>query len=176
MAGKIYDVAPVPDTNIQIGLLLAMLDDNTEDWREELGAIPDEAVIWQPVPNGHNIGAITLHIADVEAFWLHEIAAGHVRSEEEIQRLLSVETQQYDGVWPTPPQKPLTWYFEQHDEIRNRSRQYVSSLSDPEETRLRPGRDNRYTIRWLLHHVITHEAYHGGQAVLLAMQWNARAS
>ena len=32
----------------------------------------------------------------------------------------------------------------------------------------RPG-EVEFTLRWLLHHVITHEAYHGGQAVLLSI-------
>jgi len=29
--------------------------------------------------------------------------------------------------------------------------------------------------RWLLYHVLTHAAYHGGQAVLLALQHKRRA-
>jgi len=161
------DVLPVPSADVQIGLLRAMLDDGTRDWREELGAVSDETVLWQPFPGGHSIGALILHIADVEAYWLHQIGAGQARSEEELTRLLSQETQQYEGVWPVPPREPLSWFLAQHDEIRARTRQIVSAWDDPAHVRSRE--DTEFTRRWLLHHVLTHEAYHGGQAVLLSI-------
>ena len=161
------DVLPVPSADVQIGLLRAMLDDGTRDWREELGAVSDETVLWQPFPGGHSIGALILHIADVEAHWLHQIGAGQARSEEELTRLLSQETQQYEGVWPVPPREPLSWFLAQHDEIRARTRQIVSAWDDPAHVRSRE--DTEFTRRWLLHHVLTHEAYHGGQAVLLSI-------
>ena len=161
------DVLPVPSADVQIGLLRAMLDEGTRDWREELGAVSDETVLWQPFPGGHSIGALILHIADVEAYWLHQIGAGQARSEEELTRLLSQETQQYEGVWPVPPREPLSWFLAQHDEIRARTRQIVSAWDDPAHVRSRE--DTEFTRRWLLHHVLTHEAYHGGQAVLLSI-------
>ncbi len=161
------DVAPMPGVDVQIGLLLAMLEDGTKEWREELGAVSDEAVLWQPFPGSHSIGALMLHIADVEAHWLHEVGAGQTRSEEELSRLLFKETQQYQLTWPTPPAQPLSWYFAQQDEVRARTRQAVAKLYNPELTRRR-GTDE-FSVRWLLHHVITHEAYHGGQAVLLSI-------
>ena len=164
---KRVDVLPVPGADVQIGLLLAMLDDGTNEWREELGVVSEEAVLWQPFPGGYSIGALILHIADVEASWLHQVGAGQVRSEEELARLLSKETQQYEGVWPVPPPEPLSWFLAQHDEIRARTRRIVSAWDDPALTR--PRDDAEFTRRWLLHHVLTHEAYHGGQAVLLSI-------
>jgi uncharacterized damage-inducible protein DinB len=161
------DVAPVAGLDVQTGLLLAMLDDNTADWRGELGEVSDDAVLWQPFPHAHSIGALILHIADVEANWLHEIGAGQTRSEEELSRLLSQETQQYQIIWPTPPAHPLSWFLAQHNEIRARTRQIVSAWDDP--ALVRPAHNVEFTRRWLLHHVLTHEAYHGGQAVLLSI-------
>lgn len=164
---KRMDVPPVPGADVQIGLLLAMLGDGTKDWREELGEVSKEMVLWQPFPHAHSIGALILHIADVEAYWLHQIGAGQARSEEELARLLSEETQQYDLSWPRPPAQPLSWFFAQHDEIRARTRQIVATWDDPAHAR--PREDAEFTRRWLLHHVLTHEAYHGGQAVLLSI-------
>ena len=166
------DVLPSATADIQIGLLLAMLDDATNEWRKELGAVSEEAVVWQPFPGGHSIGGIILHIADVEAFWLHQIGEGQARSEEELARLLSKETQQYDLTWPMPPAQSLSWFLAQHDEIRARTRQAVSAWDDP--ALARPRGDAEFTRRWLLHHVLTHEAYHGGQAVLLSILHSRR--
>ncbi len=172
-----WDVAPAAGLDPQLGLLLAMLDDGTNEWREELcedGEITPEAIIWQPFKEGHSIGAIILHIADVEAFWIEEVAAQRPRDEEEFKRLLSEETQQMSVKWPVPPQKPLSWYWEQHDAIRKRTHKTVRELADPLITRFRPNRNSYYTLRWILHHVITHEAYHGGQAVLCALQYSRK--
>ena len=79
MARTKFDVKPVPKLDPQIGLLLSMLDEGTWEWRDELeecGNISEEMICWQPVPHGHNIGAVILHIVDVEGFWLHGMAAG----------------------------------------------------------------------------------------------------
>jgi uncharacterized damage-inducible protein DinB len=172
MTKKRVDVKPVAGLDPQVGLLLAMLGDGTREWREELGQVPEDAVVWQPFPQGHSIGALILHLADSESFWIQEVAAGQARTPEEVKALLSEETDQYAINWPIPPKKPLGWYFEQHDRIRKETRRTVRRLADPEHIGRRGERE--FTLRWVLHHVITHEAYHGGQAVLLALQYAHR--
>ncbi len=167
------DLVPAEGLDVQIGLLLSVLDDVTNEWRGMLGDVPDEAVAWQPFPGGHSIGGVLLHIADVEAHWLHEVAAGQPRDPEELKTLLSEETQQGQVQWPTPPDKPLSWYYAQQDTVRARTSRFVASLNDPLHfgTRLHfdTRRETEFTLRWLLNHVISHEAYHGGQAVLLSL-------
>lgn len=169
------DVPTVAGLNVEIGLLLAMLDDGTKEWREELGEVEQEAVVWQPIPNGHSIGTVILHIADVEAFWLHEVAAGEKLPVEQAALLMGEDMDQYVGKWPVPPQQPLAWYWAQHGAIRARTREIIAHINDPEHLGRRysisRGRETEFTLRWLLHHVLTHEAYHGGQAVLLAQQY-----
>ena len=161
------DVMPVTGLEVQTGLLLAMLDDGTQKWLENLGDVTNEMLLWQPFPNGHSIGTLILHIADVEAYWLHEIGGGLTRSPEELAVLLSNETQQYEFLWPAPPAQPLSWFLARHEEIRARTRQIVQDWDA--STQVRPAPDFETTRRWLMHHVLTHEAYHGGQAVLLSV-------
>lgn len=177
MAHRLVDLKPDENLDLQLGLLLAMLDDGTAEWREELEEMEgfsQDAITWQPFPNGHSIGSVILHIADVEASWIHAVAAGQTRSEEELRRLLSAETQQDIAKWPAPPNEPLAWYWEQCDEVRKRTHQLVREMGDPKHIGSRSARKTDFTLRWMLHHVITHEAYHGGQAVLLALQHAAR--
>jgi uncharacterized damage-inducible protein DinB len=151
----------------EVDLLLGMLDAGTAKWRRELGRVAARNLVWQPFPNGHSIGALLLHMADVEAFWLHEVAGQQPLSEELKETVLSDETQQYYVLWPRPPQRPLAWYFAQQGGIRARTREIVCELDDA-GLPCRFGRQE-FTLRWLLHHVLTHEAYHGGQAVLLSL-------
>src|SRR5687768_16078752 len=166
MVQPIRDISPLPGRETHVGLLLAMLDDTTVEWRNELGRIGSDRVRWQPAEEAHSIGAVILHIADVEAFWLHEIAAGCPIPEPDVKLFLSRETQQYRGVWPKPPRKPLAWFYAQHDRIRARTHELLATMDDPEKLSFRGERP--FTLRWLIYHVITHEAYHAGQAVLLA--------
>lgn len=161
------DIVPVEGLDVQIGLLLSVLDDVTTEWRGELGEISNGAITWQPFPGGHSIGAVLLHIADVEAHWLHEVAAGQPRAPEELKTLLSEETQQGQVQWPTPPSQPLSWYYAQQDAVRARTSRFVAALNNP--LHLGTRRETEFSLRWLLNHVISHEAYHGGQAVLLSL-------
>ncbi len=177
MNTKRLDVKPAKGTDPQIGMLISMLQDGTYAWREELGHVPDEAVICQPYPNGHSIGAIILHIADAEAYWIEQVIARRERSPEELKLLLSEETDQYVPQWPTLPARPLSHYYEIHDRIRERTLKTLKQYDDPEQINTRRRRDGsqwEYTLRYVLHHVITHEAYHGGQAVLISLQYAGR--
>ena len=165
------DVPPVEARNPEIGRLLGLLEIGTQNMRRELGAVDEDALIWQPYPNGHSIGALLIHVAACEAAWLHLVAAGQetpLDMEETLMGGPSID--QYDGIWPAPPRKPLSWYCAQHDEIRARTLALVSDLSDPDEVRTVVWSPNRTcTVRWILHHIIEHEAYHLGQAVLLSL-------
>src|SRR5437868_2793109 len=102
MAIPRLDVTPIEGCEGQLGLLLAMLHATTNEWRCFLEDISEDAIVWQPFPNGHSIGALILHIADVEAFWLYQVAAGKARTQEEKDHLLSDATQQGAVSWPVP--------------------------------------------------------------------------
>ena len=109
---KRYDLPPVTGMDAQTGLLLAMLESATREWQEMLGEVSEEELCWQPFPGGHSIGALILHIADVEAHWLYEVGAGKTRPAEERKTLLSEETDQGAVQWPTPPARPFAWFLE----------------------------------------------------------------
>jgi uncharacterized damage-inducible protein DinB len=150
-----------------IGLLAAALENATREWRGELAEVDEDAIVWQAWPNGHSIGALILHIADVEAWWIETVAAGKKRPRGEARRLLSEETEQYGVHSPTPPRKPLSWYFAIHDAIRARSLETLRSLDDADRYVSRVGWKESCNVRWIVSHVVSHESYHGGQAVLL---------
>ena len=167
----IRDVVPVKAQSEEIGLLLALLEAGTQSMRRELGEVEEETLVWQPYPNSHSIGAILIHVAACEAGWLHLVAAGQETPMDLEERLMGgASIDQYGGLWPAPPRRPLSWYYAQHDEIRTRSLALLRALPDPDEVRTVVWSPNhRCTIRWILHHVIEHEAYHLGQAVLLSL-------
>jgi len=163
-----YDVAPLVNFHPETGLLLAALNDSTREWIGELETPSIDAIVWQPWPNSYSIGALLCHIIDVEAYWFETFAANHERDPEELRVLLSEETKQDDGIWPTPPAEPIEWYFEFHKRVRTRSYEAIRNI-DP--TKVYEGRRASFTLRWIVAHVVEHDSYHGGQAVLIHEMW-----
>ena len=167
-----FDVEPLPGYREDIGLLLASLEDSTREWRGEMGEPPIEAITWQIKPGSYSIGGLLLHIAEVELYWFEEFAAGKTLDPEEMKRLMSDEIKQDEGKWPTPPAEPISWYYAMHDDIRRRILETLKGV-DP-DCKYDKRSDMSTTLRWVLAHVVEHDSYHGGQAVLLHEVWKQR--
>lgn len=166
----LYDAEPLPGYREPYGLLCSILQDGTREWREELDQEPsEEAVVWQPHPGMHSIGAIILHIAEVEVFWFETVALGLKPDAEDSKLFMSDEIDQDAWSWPVPHAKPLSWYFELHDRVRARTLERIKNWPPADTVREHHGRP--VTLRWIFGHVIEHESYHGGQAVLLNRLW-----
>lgn len=165
------DVAPLPGYPEPYALLCAVLQDGTTEWRMELDQdLEPEAVVWQPHPGLHSVGGCLLHIAAVEVFWFEQYVLGLPRNEEETKILLDAETDVDSWQWPDPPREPISWYFDLHDRIRSRTLEGIKHWPAADQPiGFRDG--NSRTPRWVFGHVIQHEAYHGGQAVLLQRLW-----
>ena len=163
----LLDLVPDPAHEIQIGLLISMLDDVTKEWREEMGEVSIEDIMWQPFPGGHSIGGLLLHMVEVEHFWIHSVASDVSLTQEEIEIFMSENIDQYGISWPTPHAKPLSWYFDLQDTYREKTKAYLLTHTDPET--IANHNQTEFTLRWIVQHVVAHEAYHGGQAVLLSL-------
>lgn len=161
------DIEPLAGYAEPYGLLGAMLQDATQEWRGELDAdLSEGAVVWQPYPGMHSIGGIMLHIIAVEISWFERFVLQLPVAPEERKILRWDEIDVDEWRWPTPPRRPLAWYFEFHDQIRARTLEGLKRWPAPDL--VRESGDQARTPRWVLGHVIQHEAYHGGQAVLLS--------
>lgn len=170
----LIDAKPLEDYRDPYGLLCAILQDGTNEWRWELDPdLSEDATVWQPHPGIHSIGAIILHIAAVEVFWFEQFALGLTGDPDERKLLMAEETDVDTWQWPTPPRQPVSWYFEVHDRIRQRTLEGIKRWPDPDSAKDLHGRPR--TMRWVLGHVIQHEAYHGGQAVLLNRLWDLKS-
>ncbi len=156
----------------EINNWLAQLDQASHEWLSELGDNVNEAeLIWQAFPDGHSIGAVLTHIAEVEAYWLHHIACGEPYQDVEGD-VLNGAIDQYGIQWPPPPPHPLSFYKALLATTRDRTKTLIGALENPNHTALRGERE--FTLSWLMTHVIVHEAYHGGQAVLLLLEQRKR--
>lgn len=171
----LIDAEPLPGYPEPYGLLCAILQDGTNEWRWELDPeLSEDAVVWQPYPGFHSIGGIILHIINTEVFWFERFVLEHAADEEERKTLLAEEIDVDAWQWPVPPRKPLAWYFEQHARVRARTLEGIKRWPAADLAKDWDGHGR--TMRWVLGHVIQHEAYHGGQAVLLSRLWQLKES
>jgi uncharacterized damage-inducible protein DinB len=168
---ELFDVEPLPGHYPEIGLMLSAIQDSTREWRGELGDVSEDAIVWLSADNGHSIGALLLHMIDTESYWFEQFCAGAERDPEEVKLLMSDAVLQDDAQWPVPPRKPLSWYYDLQDQIRERSFEALKGI-DPE----RKYRKDFYacTLRWVVAHVLEHDSYTGGQAVLVHEIWKKR--
>ncbi len=174
----IRDVAPLPGYPEPTGLLCAILLDATTEWRGELdGDLGPEATTWRARPGGPSMGAILLHMIIVEVFWLEQFVMDLETTAEDKQLLMWNEIDVDAPHWPDAPAQPLSWYFALHDRYRARILEVIKQWPKLDSLKDRPGEDGKYSLRWVLGHVIQHEAYHGGQIVMLNDLWkNAKGS
>jgi uncharacterized damage-inducible protein DinB len=171
----IIDAKPLLGYQEPYGLLCAILQDGTNEWRLELDPhLSEDAVVWQPRPGTYSVGAIIMHIIGVEIFWFEQFALDRPADSEEMKLVMAREIDVDAGHWPVPPRKPISWYFELHDRIRARTLESIKEWPLPDSSRDLHG--NPRTMRWVLGHVIQHEAYHGGQAVMLSRLWQLEQS
>ena len=98
------DVEPLPGYEEPYGLLCAILQDGTNEWRWELDPdLSEDAVVWQPAPGMHSIGAIMLHIIGVEIVWFERFALDIPFDREEANLLMMEKTDVDAWRWPDPP-------------------------------------------------------------------------
>lgn len=169
------DTVPLPGYPEPYGLLCAILQDATIDWRSEIHEdLGPEITTWRPRPGGQSIGAIILHMIIAEVFWFEQFALDRVISAEDKELLKWNEIDVDEGHWPDVPSQPLSWYFALHDRFRARTLEAVKSWPAADFLKDRAGEDWKYSMRWVLGHVVQHEAYHGGQIVMLYDLWKHR--
>lgn len=147
-----------------VGDLVTWWSRTTGMWRAELGNPCDEAVAWQPFHRSHSIGAILLHLADVEGRWMEECLAGRPRPEDELALLRSHDNKPHENSWVDPPEWPFSQYIEVLSWIRNRSISTLHQVGCPEF--VFEGPRGRCSVSDAVRFLCFHESYHAGQAVL----------
>lgn len=155
---------PDPAAHPELGVLVAAWQDGTREWRENLGRVSREAVCWQPYEYGPSIGGLILHMMDCETWWLRVVADQESDDPNTPDGVYARELNADRHHWPAPPKQPLAWYYALQDARREENLTYVRRHPDPNT--LHGGRPD-VSYRWIVAHLVQHDSYHGGQAVLL---------
>ncbi len=158
----------------QINLLLYMLDDIRKDTLKGVSGLTKEQLFQPPVEGEFPIGAYLMHLGEVDLFWL-SVITGEQQPEELKKRVYSdcwfdCKKENYN-----PPKSPLEAkeYIDAITQARERVRKYIMCLNDDnlEESitnKFPWAKEERtYSKKWILHHLIEHEAHTRGQMFML---------
>ena len=178
MRVKQETLKPVEGVAEQIGFYLAGLEEVRGQLREVVEDLTEEEVSAKLSPTNHSIGQLILHCAEAEWWWIHTVVAEKPLDEEQAKReahwdiLLDEDfaSKQYSSEFCiaevdriTAMSKEVLQVFQDHDLGR-----YFGWDKD-DETRIEK------SLRWILHHLIDHEAQHKGQILMLKRLLRERA-
>ncbi|MBC8425611.1 DUF664 domain-containing protein [bacterium] len=164
---------PDPDLHPRLALLLAQMEDVRGDLKTQAERWEDEELDLAVVPGFLSPGELLLHIAEAEAWWLRIVLAG--QGEGDPPRLSAealIPFLQDEEGEPEAGERPLVDYLAVLDDTRAWTRDHLAGLEAADLAKEFPftdrkGQDYRFSMAWILHHLVEHEAHHRGQLALM---------
>ena len=145
------------------------MEEVREQLREAVSEMTKEELARRAVAGAHSIGALVLHIGEAEWWWMQCILSSHkLTAEDRGKPFWDVlkDGEKFAGLNFTAADCLRTI-----DEIREQTRQTLAPFDErdfdrPFSFNLR-GTQYEYSLRWILHHLVDHEAQHKGQILML---------
>ncbi len=164
-------LTPPPDADPQLGYWVAAMDDVREDLKRSLKIkLTEDEIAWQPYTGANSIGIQILQIAHTEAWWIKEMIGSRPLSDDFKKTYLFSEFAPGRPA-PNAPGKPYQWYMEKMDKVRTRTRKLLLKYRDDDLDTIRYQEEGferiEFSIRWILYHLVEHEAHHRGQIYML---------
>lgn len=165
---QLVSIEPQPGLSPRLAVYFAQLEDVRHDTKRYIAGLTPEQLSWTPHARVESIGTQLLHIAGVERSWIGEDIEKRPMGEEwavAFPLRANVNVPQVQG-------EPLTYFVERLDSVREETRAALGRLTDADLLREIQGLDapadaERFTIDWILYHLVEHEAHHRGQIALL---------
>lgn len=186
MTEVLQDILVVPPgyRSREVGLFVAQMDEQSRCLTADLAGLTPEEAAWQPASGMNSIGMLLAHIAIVEVFW---VQIGLAQEPEYIEGVLAIGVDD-DGMPQPAGAKPpaalagkdLTFFRDLLERARAHTKQKTEGLLDDDlDSMVRRHRVNRpdqeFNKRWVLYHMLEHEAGHYGQINLLRHLYKTRS-
>ena len=162
-------LTPHPGLSTGIGYYLGGMEEVRNQVNVAVKNISDDAIGRPAFLGAHSIGALALHIGEAEWFYMQMVVSGHQLTEEDRQAPYWDVLDDVDKV----ARNGYTTEFclKEIEKIRNQTRDVLFSYNDKDLERVisfeRNGETTEYNLRWILHHLLDHEAQHKGQIFML---------
>ena len=158
-----------PGLSTGIGYYLAGMEEVRSQIVAAVKDIPDDMIGKPAFLGAHSIGGLILHIGEAEWFWMQMVVAGHQLTEEDKKAACWDILDDVDAVMRNG--YTTAFCLQEVEKIRNQTRDVLFGYNDKDLERLiyydRNGKTTEHNLRWILHHLIDHEAQHKGQILML---------
>ena len=162
-------LTPHPGLSTGIGYYLGSMEEIRTQVNVAVKVISDDLIGKPPFLGAHSIGGLVLHIGEAEWFWMQMVVSGHALTEEDRQAPYWDILEDVERV--TRNAYTTDFCLKEIEKIRNQTRDVLFSYNDKDLERLitfeRHGETTEYSLRWILHRLIDHEAQHKGQILML---------
>ncbi|MBL7127935.1 MAG: DinB family protein [Ignavibacteria bacterium] len=156
----------------QLSLLWWILEDVRKVTLRGIEGLTKEQLFKSPIEGEYPIGAYLMHLAEAEVYWLQVISDTKVNVE--------IKKRLYYGKWFDPnkgkaegPEEPLEVkeYLDALRKVRELLRNYIFTMKDAELEEIIiykwEGGEDKISKKWIIYHLIEHEAHHRGQMMML---------
>jgi uncharacterized damage-inducible protein DinB len=156
-------IEPVPGFAGELGVWVSVLEDLRRQTCEAVAGLTPDQLAWKPPGDGNSIGQLLRHIALVELDWvLTDLCRGEPLPKEAPALL------QLDGPMADPGVQPLDAFLGLLDYARKETRKRLGRYGRDEIETSREyagegGVRKVFNVRWILYHLVEHEAQHRGQ-------------
>jgi uncharacterized damage-inducible protein DinB len=152
-----------------IGFYVSGMDEVREQLQQAVAGMTNEQLSQRAVPGAHSIAALVLHIGEAEWWWMQCNVSGHKLTREDRQAAYWDVLKDPDGV--AGKLYSAQFCLDEITKIRNQTIDLLGSFNDDDLERIftfeRRGELHEQSLRWILHHLIDHEAQHKGQILML---------
>jgi len=162
-------LTPHPGLSTGIGYYLSGMEEVRSQLVAAVKDIPDDLIGKPAFLGAHSIGALVLHIGEAEWFWMQMVVSGHQLTDEDKKApywdiLDDVEAVARSGF-------TAEFCLREIEMIRNQTRDVLFGYNDKDLERIihfeRQDKPTEHNLRWILHHLVDHEAQHKGQILML---------
>ncbi len=166
---SLHTLTPVPGFTTEVGFYLSGMEEVREQLREAVEGMSDDLIGHPAIPGAHSIGALVLHIGEAEWYWMQCVVSGQQVTDQ-------IRCASYWDVLKDPQGFAGKGYstelcLKEIKQLREQTCEILAAFNDSDLERVfsfeRRGKTIEPSLRWILHHLIDHEAQHKGQILML---------
>jgi uncharacterized damage-inducible protein DinB len=159
----------VPGFATEVGFYLSGMEEVREQLREAVAGMSEDHIGHPAIPGAHSIGALVLHIGEAEWYWMQCVISGQKVTDQ-------IRSAPYWDVLKDPDgfagrSYSVEFCLNEIKQLREQTYEILSRFNDSDLERIfsfeRRGETIEPSLRWILHHLIDHEAQHKGQILML---------
>jgi uncharacterized damage-inducible protein DinB len=166
---QIRTLTPAEGFSPGIGFYLSGMEEVRGQLREAVTGLSDEKLSRPALIGAHSIGALVMHIGEAEWWWMQCNVAGHKLTDEDRKAPFWDVLDEPDSF--ASHGYTAEFCLQAIAKIRDQTRELLASFNDNDLERIfsyqRRGTTHEQSLRWILHHLIDHEAQHKGQILML---------